>query len=168
MPSPAAGAGAAAKAAKAAAAPSEPAKPVTPPTAEPKKPAGSGFKKEYEPFRQALLLKRKSLIGDMAAIRDAVMGNSQQDASGDLSKMPIDMADVGSDNYEREFNISLIEGDQTILAEIEEALQRMEAGAYGVCSNPECGKEIAKARLEIKPYAKLCIECQRKQEKGLL
>jgi RNA polymerase-binding transcription factor DksA len=139
-----------------------------PAPAAPKKPAVSQFRKEFEPFRQMLVAKRKSIVGDLAGMRDEVMGRSQQDASGDLSKMPIDMADVGSDSYEREFTISLIEGDQIQLAEIEEALQRMEAGTYFNCSNPECGKEIPKARLEIKPHAKFCIECQKKHEKGLL
>jgi RNA polymerase-binding protein DksA len=139
------------------------------PRAEPAKPVKKGgFKKEWEPYRAALLLKRKSLMGDLHGMRDEVMGQSQQDASGDLSKMPLDMADVGSDSYEREFTISLIEGDQSILSEIDDALERMENGTYGTCINPECGKPIPKARLEIKPYARLCIECQKKSEKGQL
>lgn len=136
---------------------------------EPAKPIKKGsYKKEWDPYRAALLAKRKALMGDLHGMRDEVMGQSQQDASGDLSKMPIDMADVGSDSYEREFTISLIEGDQSILAEIDEALDRMANGAFATCTNPECGKPIPRARLEIKPYAKLCIECQKKSEKGKL
>jgi RNA polymerase-binding protein DksA len=139
---------------------------VKPEPVKPKK--TGGFKKEWEPYRAALLAKRKSLMGDLHGMRDEVMGQSQQDASGDLSKMPLDMADVGSDSYEREFTISLIEGDQSILSEIDDALERMENGTYGVCVNADCGKPIPKARLEIKPYARLCIECQKKSEKGKL
>lgn len=140
--------------------------PAAPPA--PKKPAVSQFRKEFEPYRQVLVAKRRSLLGDMAAMRDEVMGQNQQDASGDLSKMPIDMADVGSDNYEREFTISLVEKDQGILAEIEDALQRMEAGTYFACSNTDCGKDIPRARLDAKPFARFCIECQKKHEKGLI
>ena len=137
------------------------------PPAKPVKKTG-GFKKEWEPYRAALLAKRKTLMGDLHGMRDEVMGQSQQDASGDLSKMPLDMADVGSDSYEREFTISLIEGDQSILSEIDDALERMEAGTFAMCTNGDCGKPIPKARLEIKPYARLCIECQKKSEKGKL
>lgn len=134
--------------------------------AVPAAPKKSGFRKEFEPFRQMLLQKRREIVGDLADMRESVMGNSQQDASGDLSKVPMDMADVGSDNFEREFTIGLVEKDQIILAEIEAALQRMEAGTYFQCSNADCGKDIPRPRLEAKPFARYCIDCQKKSEKG--
>jgi len=118
------------------------------------------FRKEWEHHKKALLDQRKSLSGDMAGLRDEVMGQSQQEASGDLSKMPIDMADVGSDNYERELNIGFLEKDQIVLAEIDEALQRMDEGTFGLCVNTDCGKPIPEIRLKAIPHAKHCIECQ--------
>lgn len=79
------------------------------------------------------------------------------EANGDLSIMPIHMADVASDYYEREFALSLVEsGDQT-LRQIEEALERMVAGVYAVCKS--CEAKIPKARLNAVPYTTLCVKC---------
>jgi len=120
--------------------------------------------KEMEPFKQLLLEKRRLLVGDVNALERAALQQNRQDASGDLSKMPLDMADIGSDNYEQEFALGLIESEQTTLCEIDEALQRIESRQYGKCL--ACGHPIAKARLKAKPHAKLCIECRRQEEKG--
>jgi len=120
--------------------------------------------KEMEPFKQLLLEKRRLLMGDVSALERAALQQNRQDASGDLSKMPLDMADIGSDNYEQEFALGLIESEQTTLGEIDEALQRIESRQYGKCL--ACGHPIAKARLKAKPHAKLCIECRRQKEKG--
>ena len=119
--------------------------------------------KEMEPFKQLLLEKRRLLVGDVNALERAALQQNRQDASGDLSKMPLDMADIGSDNYEQEFALGLIESEQTTLGEIDEALQRIESRQYGKCL--ACGHPIAKARLKAKPHAKLCIECRRQEEK---
>jgi len=122
--------------------------------------------KELDQFRRLLLEKRRLLIGDVSALEKAALQDSRQDASGDLSKMPLDMADVGSDNYEQEFNLGLIETEQATLSEIEEALDRIEKKQFGKCVM--CGGPIPKARLKVKPHARLCIECKRREEKGLL
>ena len=119
--------------------------------------------KEMEPFKHLLLEKRRLLVGDVNALERAALQQNRQDASGDLSKMPLDMADIGSDNYEQEFALGLIESEQTTLGEIDEALQRIESRQYGKCL--ACGHPIAKARLKAKPHAKLCIECRRQEEK---
>jgi RNA polymerase-binding protein DksA len=122
--------------------------------------------KELDQFRRVLLEKRRLLIGDVSALEKAALQDSRQDASGDLSKMPLDMADIGSDNYEQEFNLGLIETEQATLGEIEEALDRIEKKQFGTCVS--CGGPIPKARLKVKPHARLCIECKRREEKGLL
>ncbi len=122
--------------------------------------------KELEQFRKLLLQKRRLLMGDMTALERAALEKNRQDASGDLSKMPLDMADVGSDNYEQEFTLGLIETEQATLQEIDEALDRIETKEYGKCVS--CEDAIPKARLKAKPHAKFCIECKRRQEKGLL
>jgi RNA polymerase-binding protein DksA len=122
--------------------------------------------KELDQFRRLLLEKRRLLIGDVSALEKAALQSSRQDASGDLSKMPLDMADIGSDNYEQEFNLGLIENEQATLTEIEEALDRIEKKQFGKCVS--CGGPIPKARLKVKPHARLCIECKRREEKGLL
>ena len=87
------------------------------------------------------------------------------DASGDLSSMPIHMADIGTDNYEQEFALGLMESERKLLREIDEALGRIENQTYGVCEGT--GKLIRKARLEAQPWAKYCVEYARMLEQGL-
>ena len=122
--------------------------------------------REIDLFRRLLLAKRRLLVGDVSTLEKAALQNSRQDASGDLSKMPLDMADIGSDNYEQEFNLGLMETEQATLGEIDEALERIEKKQFGKCVS--CGGPIPKARLKVKPNAKYCIECKRREEKGLL
>jgi RNA polymerase-binding protein DksA len=122
--------------------------------------------REIDLFRRVLLAKRRLLLGDVNTLEKAALQNSRQDASGDLSKMPLDMADIGSDNYEQEFNLGLMETEQATLGEIEAALERIEKKQFGKCVS--CGGPIPKARLKVKPHAEYCIECKRREEKGLL
>ena len=122
--------------------------------------------RELEQFRKLLLEKRRLLVGDVNALEKAALQDSRQDASGDLSKMPLDMADIGSDNYEQEFTLGLIETEQTTLGEIDEALARIDRKEFGKCV--ACGGPIPKSRLKVQPHAKQCIECKRRLEKGLL
>jgi RNA polymerase-binding protein DksA len=122
--------------------------------------------RELELFRRVLLAKRRLLAGDVTALEKAALQDSRQDASGDLSKMPLDMADIGTDNYEQEFTLGLIETEQATLQEIDEALERIEKKSFGKCVH--CGKPLPPARLKVKPHAKYCIDCKRREEKGLL
>ena len=80
--------------------------------------------------------------------------------------MPIHMADLGSDNYEQDFAIGLMDGERKLLHEIDEALVRIEKKNYGICLGT--GEPISKARLEAKPWAKYSVEFARKLEKGLV
>ena len=122
--------------------------------------------RDLDQFRKLLLAKRRAVGGDVTALEKAALHNSRQDASGDLSKMPLDMADVGTDNYEQEFTLELIGTEQATLQEIDEALDRIEKKQYGKCV--ACSGPIPLARLKVRPHAQYCIECKRRQEKGLL
>ena len=77
--------------------------------------------------------------------------------------MPIHMADLGSDNYEQEFTLSLMENDEGTLEAIELALERIEDGTYGQCD--ECGVKIPKARLNAIPFAPTCVKCAEQLER---
>ncbi len=121
-------------------------------------------KRELESFRQLLLAKRATLVGDVTNMTDEALRKSRQDSAGDLSNMPIHMADLGSDNFEQEFTLGLIENEHAMLREIDEALQRIEDRTYGICLGT--GKPISKARLRAKPWAKHCIEYARRLERG--
>ena len=74
------------------------------------------------------------------------------------------MADLGTDNYDQEFTLGLIENEQGTLELVNEALDRMELGTFGQCV--ECDEPITKPRLQAIPYARHCIRCARKLEGG--
>jgi RNA polymerase-binding protein DksA len=123
-------------------------------------------KEDKDRFRKVLLLKRQLMTGDVTTMQKEALRTNRQDAAGDLSNMPIHMADIGSDNYEQEFALGIIQNEEVTLREIDEALERIDKGTYGTCNN--CEKKIPVARLKAKPHAELCIECKKLQEKGLL
>ncbi len=77
-----------------------------------------------------------------------------------------DIVDRANNAYNRELLFSLSDGERHTLLRIEEALQRMEQGIYGVCTN--CGNEIRPGRLKAMPWARYCIDCQELAEKGML
>ena len=74
----------------------------------------------------------RSVSGDVNQLAESALKKNRSQANGDLSSMPIHMADIGSDNFEQEFTLSLIETDGNTLAKIEAALDRIEEGSYGV------------------------------------
>jgi DnaK suppressor protein len=119
---------------------------------------------EIEEFRRMLLEKRAEILGDVSTLHNEALNKDRRDAAGDLSSMPIHMADLGSDNYELEFTLGLIEGERAILKEIDEALERMQQGTYGLCL--ATGRPIGKARLRAKPWAKYSYEYTLAQEQG--
>lgn len=119
---------------------------------------------ELQSFRRVLLDLRSRLRGDLDQMTDEALKRNQPDASGNLSNMPLHMADVGTENYDQEFTLGLIENEQLTLDQIHEALGRIEDGVFGACQN--CGAPIAKARLQALPYTPHCIECARRLENG--
>jgi RNA polymerase-binding protein DksA len=76
------------------------------------------------------------------------------------------MADLGTDNYEQEFALGLMDSERKLLREIDNALVRIEKKTYGICEGT--GKQIPKARLEAQPWARYCVEYARKLEQGLV
>ncbi|MGD0516728.1 MAG: TraR/DksA family transcriptional regulator [Thermoguttaceae bacterium] len=121
-------------------------------------------KAELAGYKELLLNLRARLRGDVSQLADAALKKSRSEANGDLSTMPIHMADIGSDNFEQEFTLSLMENEGVTLEQIESSLERIEEGTYGQCE--ECGIKIPKARLNAIPFATLCIRCAEQQENG--
>ena len=121
--------------------------------------------KDLEYFKQMLLEKRTEIAGNVTEMADEALKKSRLDASGDLSSMPIHMADIGTDNYEQEFALGLMDSERKILTAIDNALLRINEKTYGTCE--ATGKSISRARLEAKPWAKYCVEYARKIENGL-
>ena len=117
---------------------------------------------ELGTYRDSLLGLQARLRGDLDQMTDEALGRGQPESSGNLSNVPLHMADVGTENYDQEFTLSLIENEQDTLGQIHEALDRIDAGTYGQCE--ECGELIAKPRLQALPYTKHCIKCARERE----
>lgn len=117
---------------------------------------------ELEDFREILLIKRAQLKGDIDTLNK--LHKNRQESTGDLSSVPFHPADAGSDTFEQDFTIGLMDNEQNLLREIEEALDRISKGTYGVCVATH--KPITKARLQAKPWARYCIEYARMLEKG--
>lgn len=119
-------------------------------------------KAEFEHYKALLLNKRREILYNVTNIEVGALKKSRQDAAGDLSSMPLHMADIGSDTFEQEFALGLIESERKLLVEIDEALARIEQQTYGICEATQV--MIRKARLEAKPWAKYCVEHARKLE----
>lgn len=121
---------------------------------------------DIDHFKQMLLEKRREILINVNEIEDEALKKSRMDASGDLSSMPIHMADIGTDNFEQEFALELMDSEIKLLREIDDALQRIEEGTYGICEGTD--KPITKARLEAQPWARYCVEYARMLEKGIV
>lgn len=121
-------------------------------------------KNDVQLYRNRLLALRARLRGDVNHMAEAALNKNRMEGNGDLSSMPIHMADIGSDNFEQEFTLSLMESEEDLLEKIETSLERLEEGTYGTCE--ECGTRIPKTRLNAIPYADLCVRCAERVEQG--
>ena len=119
---------------------------------------------EMKVFKVALEAMRARLRGDVSTMADAALRKTRSEASGDLSSMPIHMADIGSDAFEQEFTLSLMASEEGTLELVERALERIRARTFGICE--DCQAVISKKRLEAIPFASLCIRCAEREERG--
>ncbi len=117
-------------------------------------------RKELNHYRHLLLIKRGELVGDLSAMEAEALRSD----GGNLSHMPIHMADIGTDTFDQDFMLGLAETERQHLREIDEALGRIEDGTYGICQMTN--KPIPKARLNAKPWAKYTVEAARELERG--
>jgi RNA polymerase-binding protein DksA len=117
---------------------------------------------EMKKFRDLLIKIRKEVGGDLSHLTDSTLNKSARDASGDLSGYSYHMADMASDDYERDFTLGRATDEQKRLYSIDEAMKRIEDGSYGLCM--QCSKAISKKRLAALPDSELCIDCQKKNE----
>ena len=117
---------------------------------------------EVEKFRELLIAKRNEILGNVTIIEDETFKKERSE----LSSMPFHMADAGSDNFEQEFALDLMDSEKKLLVEINEALRRIEDGSFGICEGR--GESIPKARLNAIPWARYCVVCAELKEKGRL
>jgi RNA polymerase-binding transcription factor DksA len=120
-------------------------------------------KEEAAKYKKLLLELRDHLIDGVNFLANENLKRSSREASGELSGYSLHMADAGTDNFDREFALSLVSNEQEAIYEIEEALKRLEQGVYGLCGM--CEKPIRRERLKAVPFARLCVGCQSNVEK---
>jgi len=121
-------------------------------------------KTDLENFRQSLLNLRARLSGNLSHLAEEALRTAGGERSCNLSNTPIHMAHLGTDNFEQEFTLSLIQNEEQVLDEIAEALNRINHGTFGKCE--ECGSPIPKARLQALPYTRHCVNCARKVQQS--
>ena len=112
-------------------------------------------------YREKLHAIRARLRGDVSAMAEVALRKSGMEG-GESNGMPIHMAELGSDNFEQEFTLGLMEAEEDTLDLIEAALTRIDSGNYGRCV--QCDGSIPKTRLNAIPYTPACIKCAERQE----
>jgi len=120
-------------------------------------------KKELNEFKKIILKRKEEIDDEIKHISNDTLKKSQKDASGDISGYTYHMADVATDNYDREFSLGLASNDRQSLYDLNDALKRIEDGTFGICE--DCKRLITKIRLKAVPQARLCVKCQEKREK---
>ena len=112
-------------------------------------------KKTLARFKKILLKEREQIIGEVKQIYES----SQEMGQNGIQ----DIADEAANIYNKQVLLSLNENERARLYEVDESLDRIESGTYGICE--ECGEPIGLKRLEVRPVAKYCVPCLTKLEK---
>jgi RNA polymerase-binding transcription factor DksA len=118
---------------------------------------------DIDRYREQLLALGQRLKANVANLEDEAYRKTGE-ASGNLSNTPLHLADLGSDTFEQEVALSLLENQEQRLEEIAAALERIRQGTFGTCA--ECGKEIPRRRLDAVPSTRHCLECARELQDG--
>lgn len=108
---------------------------------------------------------KKRLLEKKAQLLDTVSKTEQDGREAD-EEAAQDIADKATNSYTKEFLFKKSNDDRFILQLVDEALDRLDAGEFGTCV--ACGGEMQQKRLDAVPWARHCIECQEKQEQGVL
>jgi RNA polymerase-binding protein DksA len=119
---------------------------------------------DTERFRDALVDERRRVEHALATLRDDHRGSLDDEVEEVAATSDNHVAETASATLGREIDYTLGDNAEQVIAEIDAALQRIEDGTYGTCTN--CGREIPVQRLEANPWASLCIDCKRRAEGG--
>ena len=115
----------------------------------------SVIKQDWRSYYKTLLDLRERLLDQMSGLA--------KESAEEIPGYGLHMADSGTDNFDRDFALSLLSSDQDAIYEIEEALKRIERGTFGTCELT--GKAIPKARLEAIPWTRFTVEAQAQLER---
>jgi RNA polymerase-binding protein DksA len=113
-------------------------------------------------FRDLLVEERQRVAAAIQNLHEDPQGSLGEE-TGEDAVYDNHLADTATETYDRELDYTLEENSEHVLADIDAALNRIEDGSYGMCTN--CGKQIPEERLEARPSATLCIDCRRERER---
>ena len=125
-----------------------------PPTADPAN-GRPNVKPEWKKYHNILLDLRERLLDQMNGLA--------KESAEEMDSYSLHMADAGTDNFDRDFALSLLSSDQDAVYEINEAIKRIQRGTYGVCELT--GKPIPKARLDAIPWTRFTVDAQAQLER---
>jgi RNA polymerase-binding transcription factor DksA len=120
--------------------------------------------RELKKFKKILVELRERVARDILFLTTDNLHRAGRETGADLSGSAQHSADHGTDNFDREFALSLASTEQDVLYEVDEALMRIEEGEYGVCEMT--GVQIERARLEVIPYTRYSVQAQSKMEQS--
>jgi RNA polymerase-binding transcription factor DksA len=119
-------------------------------------------REELEKNRQRLLELAARLKADEQGVAGDALRQVSGDVSGNLSNVPLHLADLGTDTFEQEMSASLMTNSRQLQTEVAAALERIEQGKFGQCE--QCGRDIGEGRLQAVPYTRYCVECAQNAE----
>ena len=114
-------------------------------------------KKTLEKFKKTLTELKKKIEGNIDGLNETSL-----DQGSNLSHYPDDPSYIANDEFEKPMAFNIMNVDQSILEQVDDALNKIQNGTYGICER--CGKKISIERLEAKPWAKYCVKCREELE----
>lgn len=118
---------------------------------------------DTQEFRTLLAERRERILSAIEHFHEQHPG-SLEDETGELVRVDQHLGDVATATFDRELDLGLEEDAEEVLAAVDDALRRLDDGTYGICVR--CGREIGAERLRAVPYATLCIDDKRLEERG--
>lgn len=119
-------------------------------------------REELAKFKNLLILKRNEILEELKSYKSHNTVADSIESSDTKSGLSVHIADHGTDTMEKEIKYYFASFGGNQLKELDQALERIENGAYGICSS--CAKEIDHERLEALPQALKCISCKAREE----
>jgi DnaK suppressor protein len=123
---------------------------------------GAFDRKTLTSIKGRLSAHREELLTQLREIEEAAFNASQSDISGEVS-FDEDSADAGSFTFEREKDLSIAQNVRDLVEKMAKALDKIEAGTYGICES--CGQPIEAARVKALPHVLLCLSCKKAEER---
>ena len=127
-----------------------------------KKAADVQSPQEVEAIRAELIGRKRRLADSVGHLSGEGRQDSPRTSSPEISSLPQHLAELGTEAFEQDRDLGLAEQASAEIAEIDRALERLDAGTYGTCES--CGRRISRERLRALPFAALCTSCKAKQE----